>query len=80
MICAARLTPAGESWVGLALLGALSLPAARHALESSMTGHMLVQFPLLALSGMLLAGAHHGAGARMPGTPTASPACSLPPW
>ena len=57
MICTARLTPACESWVGLALLGVLSLPAARHALESSMTLHMLVQYPLLALSGIFLAGA-----------------------
>jgi len=57
MICAARLTPTCESWAGLALLGVLSLPAARHALESSMTLHMLVQFPLLALCGIFLASA-----------------------
>ena len=35
----------------------LALPATRHFLEASMTRHMLVQFPLLALIGFLLAGA-----------------------
>lgn len=41
----------------LALLGLLALPAARQALEASMTLHMLVQYPLLALAGFLLAAA-----------------------
>jgi hypothetical protein len=41
----------------LALLSLLALPPARHALESSMSAHMLVQFPLLALCGFMLAGA-----------------------
>lgn len=35
----------------------LALPATRQFLEASMTRHMLVQFPLLALAGFLLAGA-----------------------
>ena len=34
----------------------LALPAMRHLLEASMTRQMLVQFPLLLLSGFLLAG------------------------
>ena len=48
-----------RSWnphAAAALLLLLALPAARHYLESSMTRHMLVQFPLLALAGFLLAG------------------------
>lgn len=39
----------------LALLCLLALPGARQFLEASMTRHMLVQFPLLALTGFLLA-------------------------
>ena len=39
-----------------ALLLVLALPPARQFLEASMTRHMLVQFPLLALGGFLLAG------------------------
>lgn len=39
----------------LALLGLLALPASRHALEAGMTTHMLVQFPLVALCGAMLA-------------------------
>jgi hypothetical protein len=39
----------------LALLGLLALPPLRHALEAGMTTHMLVQFPLLALCGAMLA-------------------------
>ncbi len=51
-----------RSWPSLhlpaaaALLLVLALPAARHFLEAGMTRHMLVQFPLLALAGFLLAG------------------------
>ena len=41
----------------LALAGLLALPGMRHFLEASMTRHMLVQFPLLALAGFCLAGA-----------------------
>ncbi|MGH8846925.1 MAG: hypothetical protein ACREXQ_06770 [Polaromonas sp.] len=44
----------------LALLGLLALPVARRALEASMTTHMLVQYPLLALAGFLLAAALPG--------------------
>jgi hypothetical protein len=40
--------------LGLGLPVLLSLPPARHALEASMPGHMLVQFPLLVASGYLL--------------------------
>lgn len=52
------LPPAWRTWhlpaAGL-LLCLLALPAARHWLEASMTRHMLVQFPLLALAGFGLA-------------------------
>lgn len=41
----------------LALLALLALTPARQALESSMSAHMLVQFPLVALCGFMLAGA-----------------------
>ena len=40
----------------LVLPALLALPAVRHFLERSMTLHMLVQYPLLALCGALLAG------------------------
>jgi hypothetical protein len=39
----------------LAVLGLLALPPLRHALEAGMTTHMLVQFPLLAMCGAMLA-------------------------
>ena len=39
------------------MLALLALPPARALLESSMSLHMLLQFPLLAVSGWLLAGA-----------------------
>ena len=39
-----------------ALLLVLAMPPVRQFLETSMTRHMLVQFPLLAFSGFLLAG------------------------
>ena len=52
------LPPSWGKWrlpaAGL-LLCLLALPAARHWLEASMTRHMLVQFPLLALAGFGLA-------------------------
>lgn len=41
----------------LGLLGLLALPPARHILEAAMTTHMLVQYPLLAVCGFLLASA-----------------------
>jgi len=41
----------------LALLSLSALPFARQALESSMSAHMLLQFPLVALCGFVLAGA-----------------------
>jgi len=40
-----------------ALLCLLAWPGVRHGLEASMTRHMLVQYPLLALAGYLLAAA-----------------------
>jgi hypothetical protein len=46
----------GRPWIGLALWAVLALPPARHALESRMTLQMLVQIPLLAVSGWLLGG------------------------
>lgn len=42
------------------LLVPLALPGLRHGLEASMTLHMLVQYPLLALAGYLLAAALPG--------------------
>lgn len=45
------------AWAGLLLLAVLALPPVRTVLEGSMTTHMLLQFPLLALGGGLLAGA-----------------------
>ncbi len=46
-----------EAVVGLALVAALIIPALRNGLEARMSLHMLVQFPALILTGMLLAGA-----------------------
>lgn len=45
------------AWLALALLAVLALPPVRAALEASMSRHMLLQFPLLAGAGWLLAGA-----------------------
>jgi hypothetical protein len=42
-------------WLAMAGAGLLCLPQARAALEASMTRHMLVQIPLLALIGFMLA-------------------------
>ena len=42
---------------GLMLIGLLSLPASRRILEAQMPTHMLIQIPLLALSGALFASA-----------------------
>jgi hypothetical protein len=41
----------------VALLGLLALPVARQTLEASMSAHMLLQYPLLALAGYWLAAA-----------------------
>lgn len=43
-----------RSWIGLALWAVLALPPVRHALESMMTLQMLVQIPLLGVSGWML--------------------------
>ncbi|MCC6211819.1 MAG: hypothetical protein IT513_12335 [Burkholderiales bacterium] len=43
------------AWTGATLLGALAIPPLRSALEASMSLHMLVQIPLLAAAGALLA-------------------------
>jgi hypothetical protein len=56
------MTPLPPSWrkwcvpVAGIMLCLLALPGARHFLEGSMTRHMLVQFPLLVLAGLGLAG------------------------
>ena len=52
--------PAWSEWrvpTAALLLCLLALPGVRHFLEASMTRHMLLQFPLLALAGHELAGA-----------------------
>jgi hypothetical protein len=48
--------PDRSAAVGVALVGLLGIPALRAALESSMATHMLLQMPLLALAGWMLAG------------------------
>lgn len=56
------MTPAvPRALSGLALAGVLMLTPLRHGLESSMSLHMLVQYPALLLAGALL-------GAGVPGT------------
>jgi hypothetical protein len=40
--------------IGLCLLALMLLPPVRHAVESSMTAHMLLQYPALLLAGALL--------------------------
>ncbi len=42
--------------IGLCLLALMLLPPVRHAVESSMTTHMLLQYPALLLAGALLIG------------------------
>ena len=49
------LAPRTGAALAIAALAVLALPAARGLLESSMTLHMLVQFPLLVAAGWLLA-------------------------
>lgn len=53
----ALLSGRAAAWAALVLLVVLALPPMRAALEASMRAHMLVQFPLIALAGYLLAGA-----------------------
>ena len=48
--------PVSSAAVGVALAGLLGLPPLRAALESAMVTHMLLQIPLLALAGWILAG------------------------
>lgn len=58
-----RLAPPSRGTLAVmavALLCLLALPGLRHGLEASMTLHMLVQYPLLALAGYLLAAALPG--------------------
>jgi hypothetical protein len=50
---AAKVAP----WASAGLLAVLGLPTVRAALEASMSAQMLLQFPLLALCGFVLAGA-----------------------
>lgn len=50
-----RMGAPARSASGLALLAAATLPPLRNALESSMSLHMLVQYPVLMLAGALLA-------------------------
>jgi hypothetical protein len=55
-----RLAQRAPHWAAAAALASLlllALPGARQWLESSMSAHMLAQFPLLGLCGFLLAGA-----------------------
>jgi hypothetical protein len=51
------MPPRLATLAALALLGVLALPAARQTLEASMSAHMLLQYPLLALAGYWLAAA-----------------------
>ncbi len=51
LACARYVTPTRQVMAATLLLALLLLPASRHALESSMWRHMLVQFPLLLLVG-----------------------------
>ena len=48
--------PVASAAVGVALVALLGLPSLRAALESAMVTHMLLQIPLLALAGWMLAG------------------------
>jgi hypothetical protein len=50
-----RMPPRLAALAALALLALLALPVARRALEASMSTHMLLQYPLLALAGFCLA-------------------------
>ena len=52
-----RMTTAVQGGLGVVLLALLMLPQLRHALEASMSLHMLVQYPALMLAGALLGAA-----------------------
>lgn len=56
LTCTRYVTPRHQAMASALLLALLLLPASRHALESSMWRHMLVQFPLLLLAGAGLVG------------------------
>jgi len=49
-----KIGKATQLAVGAGLLALLGLPVSRHALESGMRPHMLIQYPLLMISGALL--------------------------
>jgi hypothetical protein len=51
------LPPRLGALAAMALLGLLALPVARQTLEASMSAHMLLQYPLLALAGYWLVAA-----------------------
>lgn len=51
----ARLSRPRIAAAAAALLSLLALPPLRHGLEAGMTTHMLIQFPLVALCGAMLA-------------------------
>ena len=52
-----------QGWpASLTLIGILALPVSRQTLEAHMATHMLLQIPLLAIAGVLLA---HAVGARL---------------
>ena len=55
-----RLGARAQSWVGFGLLTILILTPLHAALESSMSRHMLIQYPALMLSGALLSAAVPG--------------------
>ena len=59
-----RHRAAAPMFAGLLLLALMLLPPVRHATESSMTTHMLVQYPALMLAGGLLAQRWRGARPR----------------
>ena len=60
MISPPKLSVRQAVLTALAVLALLALPDARRAAEASMTMHMLVQFPLVAFPGFLLAAALPG--------------------
>lgn len=57
---APRFSARAQSWIGIGLLAILILTPLRAALESSMSRHMLIQYPALMLSGALLSAAVPG--------------------
>ena len=57
MSLATPMQPRTQLLLGAALLALLMAPPLRQLLESSMSLHMLAQYPLLLLAGALLAGA-----------------------